>query len=86
MLSILKRRLLVNNITDIIKTYFKNFETLTKSENWNEIVSQGMTALKAAQESGRMQDQARICAQLASTTFYQGNYSQALEYANQCYV
>jgi tetratricopeptide (TPR) repeat protein len=70
---------------DIIETYFKNFETLTKSEQWNQIIIQGTSALDVARKSGRIQDEAKICAQLTSTFFYQGNYSQALEYALFCH-
>ncbi len=67
---------------DIIDTYF---ERLAIAENWDEIMSQGLRALQAARASGRMNDEARICAQLTSTSFYQGEYAKALEYANRCH-
>jgi|GEM_PF-544980 len=69
----------------IIETYFKNFESLTKSEEWNEILISGTAALEAAREAGRPQDEAKICAQLTSTAFYLGDYDQALVYANRCH-
>jgi len=48
-------------------------------------MSQGMRVLQAARASGRVKDEAKICAQLTSTSFYQGEYAKALEYANRCH-
>lgn len=62
-----------------------NFKTLKKNEDWNEIISQGTLALHAARISGTEQEEAKICAKLASTAFYQGDYLKALEYANRCH-
>lgn len=70
---------------DLVEEYFKNFKSLAESENWEEIISQGTRALEAAKKSGRREDEAKICAQLTSTSFYQGDYSQALIYANRCH-
>ncbi len=75
----------VDNSIHIIETYFKNFESLAQSEQWKEILSQGIGALEAARKSDRPQDEAKICAQLTSTTFYLGDYDQALVYANRCH-
>jgi tetratricopeptide (TPR) repeat protein len=69
----------------ILETYFKNFESLTKSEDWHGILSQGSLALEAARRAQRPQDEARIYAQLTSTAFYLGDYDQALVYANHCH-
>jgi tetratricopeptide (TPR) repeat protein len=71
--------------SEAIELYFKNFETLAKSEKWNEILSQGTLALAAAEKANRPRDAAKICAQLTSTTFYLGDYPQALRYANRCH-
>lgn len=70
---------------DLIELYFKNFEILSKSEKWEEIISQGAAALQAAKKAGRSHDEAKICAQLTSTSFYLGDYDQALFYANRCH-
>ncbi len=70
---------------DIISTYFKNFEILSTSEQWGEIIAQGSAALEVAKQSNRPSDEAKICAQLTSTAFYMGNYHQALVYATRCH-
>jgi tetratricopeptide (TPR) repeat protein len=70
---------------DIINVYFENFEDLSKSEKWEEIISQGKMALETARKANRFQDEAKICAQLTSTAFYLGDYNQALMYANRCH-
>ncbi len=75
----------VDDSIRIIETYFKNFESLTKSEEWNEILISGTAALEAARKSGRPQDEAKIYVQLTSAAFYLGDYDQALVYANRCH-
>lgn len=70
---------------DVIDNYFENFESLSKSEKWEEIISQGTIALEAAKKANRSQDEAKICAQLTSTAFYLGDYTKALVYANRCH-
>lgn len=69
---------------DVIKVYFENFVTLSKSENWREIISQGNIAREAAKKAGRSEDEAKICAQLSSTAFYLGEYDEAFKYVNRC--
>ncbi|PWU16290.1 MAG: hypothetical protein C5B45_00800 [Chlamydiae bacterium] len=73
------------NVINPIELYFKNFETLTKLEDWKEIITQGKTALAFAKNANRLQDEAKICAQLASIAFYSGEYIQVLIYANRCH-
>lgn len=68
-----------------IETYFAHFELLAKSENWNEILAQGKAALETARKEHRLEDEAKICAQLTSTAFYKGDYPEALFYANRCH-
>lgn len=70
---------------DVIQTYFKNFETLSKVEKWEDIISQGRLALEEARRQQRFPEEAKICAQLTSTSFYQGNYPEALSYAIRCH-
>lgn len=70
---------------DVIDNYFENFEGLSKSEKWEEIISQGTIALETAKKANRSQDEATICAQLTSTAFYLGDYNQALMHANRCH-
>lgn len=70
---------------EIISKYFENFEALAKSEKWEEIISQGTVALKAAEATERTNDEAKICAQLTSSAFYQGDYTLALKYVNRCH-
>jgi len=70
---------------DVIEVYFKDFEGLSKSEKWEEIISKGTIALEVAKKANRSQDEAKICAQLTSTAFYLGDYNQALIYANRCH-
>lgn len=62
-----------------------SFEKLAKDEKWEEIISFGKIALEAANRAGRKSDEANICAQLVSTSFYQGNFPSALEYAARCH-
>ena len=69
----------------MIKGYFNHFDRLTKAEKWEEIIAQGLAALEAAKRSHRQDDEAKICAQLTSTFFYQGNYDQSLTYAKRCH-
>lgn len=71
---------------DSIQTYFQQFEQLSKSEKWDDIYSLGKKALEEAQKAKRLSAEAKICAQLTSTTFYQGNYAEALEFANRCKI
>ncbi len=73
------------NTVDPIETYFKNFETLSKSENWKEIIAQGNIALEFAKKANRPEDEAKICSQLGSVAFYLGDYAQVLVYTNRCY-
>ena len=73
------------NDTEVINKYFVSFETLAKSEKWEEIISQGTAALQAAKTTGRTADEAKICAQLTSTAFYLGDYTIALKHANRCH-
>ena len=75
----------IDDSIHMIETYFKNFESLARSEQWKEILFQGTMALEAARKSDRPQDEAKICAQLTSTAFYLGDYDQALIYANRCH-
>lgn len=70
---------------DPIQEYFDQFDSLSKSEDWKEILSLGTKALDAARSSNRVHDEAKICAQLTSTAFYMGDYPQALIYANRCH-
>ncbi|MBA3723034.1 MAG: hypothetical protein H0W88_11640 [Parachlamydiaceae bacterium] len=74
-----------NNTIGIINKYFEDFESLAKSEKWEEIISQGTVALNAAKTISSTSDEAKICAQLTSTAFYLGNYTLALEYAKRCH-
>ena len=74
-----------NSAIEVINNYFADFETLAKSEKWEEIISQGTTALQAAKTIGRTNDEAKICAQLTSTAFYLGDYTLALKYASRCH-
>lgn len=70
---------------NVLETYFKNFEILAKSEQWKEIISQGVSALDVARKLNRIHDEAKICAQLTSSFFYQGDYSEAFKYARLCH-
>lgn len=74
-----------NSALEIVYKYFADFETLAKSENWEEILSQGTVALQAAKTTGSTNDEAKICAQLTSTAFYLGDYNLALKHANRCH-
>jgi tetratricopeptide (TPR) repeat protein len=65
---------------------FQNsFEVLAKNEKWEEILSLGSLAFEEAKKFGKIQEEAKICAQLTSTCFYQGNYPRALEYVHRCH-
>lgn len=70
---------------EVIVKYFDNFEALAKGEKWKEILSQGTVALEAAQKADRKRDEAKINAQLTSTSFYLGDYQQAIQYAKRCH-
>lgn len=70
---------------DAILIYFQKFEQLAKLEQWKEIVALGERALQYAKVTNRLQDEAKICAQLTSTSFYQGNFDQACLYASRCH-
>ena len=73
------------NANDVIENYYIDFNALAKSEKWQEIISQGVIALEAARNANRPHDEAKICAQLTSTAFYIGNYTEALMYASRCH-
>lgn len=70
---------------EVIETYFTNFSLLAKAEKWEEILAQGKIAIEAAKKANRPQDEAKIYAQLTSTSFYLGDYTQSLIYANYCH-
>lgn len=74
-----------HSATEVINQYFEDFETLAKREKWEEIISQGTIALKAAETAGRKTDEAKISAQLTSSSFYLGDYTKALQFANRCH-
>jgi len=81
-----KSSLLVNYTSDdIIEDYFKNFEMSSTKGNWSDLLSKGLKALEVSRKEGRIKDEAKICAQLTSISFYQGNYDKALEYAKICH-
>lgn len=69
----------------VVANYFKNFETLSKSEQWEVILREGILALEIAKKSHNYFDEAKICAQLTSTAFYMGSYNEALTYAKRCH-
>jgi tetratricopeptide (TPR) repeat protein len=69
----------------LIDNYFDNFKQLKEEAKWDEIILQGTRALDAARRLGRPVDEAKIAAQLTSTSFYQGDYESALKYANCCH-
>lgn len=71
--------------TNAIDEYFQQFKSLSREENWNEIIDKGTKALTCARETGRVKDEAKICAQLTSTYFYKGNYPQALIHVERCH-
>ena len=71
---------------EAIQAYFKNFPALAKAEDWQQIIVQGEKALSAARATKNIQDEAKICAQLTSSYFYQGNYSKAQTCAQRCHV
>lgn len=73
-----------HDIVDDISDYLNAFEGLAKSENWPEIIERGERALIKAENLNRFHEKAKICAQLASTSFYQGKYSDARAYVNHC--
>lgn len=73
-----------NSVIETVNKYFENFEILAKSENWEEIISQGTAALRAAKATGRTNDEAKIYAQITSTAFYLGDYTLALKHATRC--
>ena len=73
------------NTEDPIEDYFKNFESLSKLEKWDNIITQGSAALEIARNFHRHREEAKIYAQLTSTAFYMGDYTQALLYANHCH-
>lgn len=70
--------------TSPVDTYFSHFEILAPAEKWDEILKEGVVALEAAKAENRPQDEAKICAQLASTCFYKGDFNQVLAYAQRC--
>ena len=72
-------------ILDTIGNYFKNFEELSESEEWEKIISEATIALEEAKKTNRPKDEAKICAQLTSSAFYLGDYDKSLVYANRCH-
>lgn len=70
---------------EIIQNYFNNFATLAQNEQWADIISEGTIALNAAKEIKSPSDEAKICAQLTSTFFYKGDYTEARIYATRCH-
>lgn len=68
-----------------ITSFDFNFETLSKLEKWDDIISQGTIALAEARKEKKLPEEAKICAQLTSTSFYQGNYLEALSFAERCH-
>lgn len=69
----------------LIDSYLSSSEILAIMAQWDALVSEGTRALQEVATSGRLKDEAKICAQLTSISFYQGNYAKALEYANRCH-
>lgn len=67
------------------EAYFTRFEALAKAEKWEEIIAEGREALAIAVTENSLYNEAKICAQLTSSSFYLGDYAQALLYANRCH-
>ncbi len=70
---------------DAIENYFRDFEILSDMGSWSELFEKGVRALDISIKEDRVKDQAKICAQLTSVAFYQGNYDKALTYAKMCH-
>jgi len=70
---------------DIIEGFFKSLEISPNKGNWSELFLKGIRALEVSRKEGRIKDEAKICAQLASISFYQDNYDKALEYVKMCH-
>ncbi len=67
-----------------LDTYFDEFTSLKKSEDWNRIIALGEVAIQEAVRKQRWVDEATIHAQLASTEYYKGNYLKTVEHADRC--
>ena len=63
---------------------FKNFEELAESDNWKEAIAKGSQLIEIAHKTERFKEEAKICAQLTATSFYLGDYNQALSYVKRC--
>ncbi len=70
---------------DVVKEYFETFTSLSREEKWNDLLNKGQKALAVCREKSLKKEEAKICAQLTSTSYYQGNYDLALQYANKCH-
>ncbi len=69
----------------LMQEFLNNFQNLSKAENWQQITVQGELALHSARVEKNLQFEAKICAQLTSSYFYQGNYSKAQICALRCH-
>jgi len=72
-------------VSSKIAEFQGDFEILAKTEKWDEILALGVIALDDAKKLGEIQEEAKICARLTSTCFYQGEYTKALEYVRRCH-
>lgn len=68
---------------DIIETYFRNFEILSKFERWPEIIPHALKALQEAKRLEKKQDEAKICAQLTLAAFNCHDYHKTIGFARQ---
>lgn len=70
------------NETSSLKNYLIHFDQLKKNENWIEIIQLGSQALLDPFIS--LNQKAKIHAQLASCSFYLGDYENCLSHAQNC--
>ena len=69
----------------IIQDYFLAWPNLNLPHQKAERMALGEAALAAAQRSGRLSDEATICAHLMTSHYYAKNYESACQYATRCH-
>lgn len=67
-----------------IQSYQSQLESLKRQGNWNAIIELGQNAIQEAINSGNLQTEADIRAELASHYFYLGQYTHTLDQAIKC--
>jgi len=83
--ALIQKLSLAEESDELIALLLESGSELKKKGRWVEHIRFSEIALQRCEEKGRMEDRARLCTQVASTYFYQGDFLSCEEKAKVAY-